>query len=104
MKDNENLEESIREYDQSNSTSNSSNTSYDGDAQEISIPDSKFTYRGGGECVVAPINDDLPEIDYQPVSEDDDELRKYMNTLLTASQTYTPDDYHMMKKWVFIQR
>lgn len=97
MKDNENLEESIREYDQGNSTSNSSNTSYDGDAQEISIPDSKFTYRGG-ECVVAPISDDLPEIDYQPVSEDDDELRKYMNTLLTASQTYPADDYHIMKK------
>ncbi|CDH54530.1 hypothetical protein RO3G_15853 [Lichtheimia corymbifera JMRC:FSU:9682] len=98
LKDNENLEESIREYDQGNSTSNSSNTSYDGDAQEISIPDSKFTYRGG-ECVVAPISDDLPEIDYQPVSEDDDELRKYMNTLLTASQTYPADDYHIMKNF-----
>lgn len=95
MKDNEQFEESIREYEQGNSTGNSSNTSYDGDAQEISIPDSKFAYRGG---VVEPIHDHLPEMDYQPISEDDDdELRKYMNTLLATSQTYTPDDYHIMK-------
>lgn len=93
MRDNEEFEEMIRAYEQGNnnsSASNSSNTSYDGDAQEISISDN---YRG--ECVVEPMNDGL---DYQPAPEDDDELRKYMNTLLVTSQTYTPDDYHIVKK------